>query len=146
MLKALMTLVKGTSEQRNEPHSVEIATAALLCEVVRADNDADTRELATLKQLIRSHFNLTDEEVENVVSNGEARSEEAVDLIQFTKALNEHMSAENKEKIMQGLWQVAYADQHIDPNEEHIIRKIADLLYIPHSRFIKSKLAAQSTT
>ncbi|HCL10941.1 MAG TPA: hypothetical protein DHW66_01840, partial [Alteromonas sp.] len=66
-------------------------------------------------------------------------------LVQFTKALNEGMSAELKERVMRGLWQVAYADATLSPDEEHIIRKIADLLYIPHSRFIKAKLAAQST-
>ena len=145
MLKSILNLFKDSPEDSQSPHQVEIATAALLSEVVRADSLSDERELATLKQLIRENFDLTEEEITNIVSVGEKRSEEAVDLVQFTKALNDGMSAEHKERVMRGLWQIAYADATLSPDEEHIILKIADLLYIPHSRFIKAKLEAQST-
>ncbi|MDC8831536.1 tellurite resistance TerB family protein [Alteromonas gilva] len=144
MLKSIVAMIKGSPSEPPNPHQLEIATAALFAEVVKADNQADERELSALKQIINEHFELSDEELENVVSVADARSDEAVDLVQFTQALNEGMSAENKEKIMLGLWQVAYADSTLDPHEEHLIRKIADLLYIPHSRFIKTKLTAQS--
>lgn len=145
MLKSILNLFKDSQQDSSTPHQLEIATAALLSEVVRADSLSDARELATLKRLIQENFDLTEEEITNIVSVGERRSENAVDLVQFTKALNEGMSAEHKERVMSGLWQIAYADANLSPDEEYIIRKIADLLYIPHSRFIKAKLEAQST-
>lgn len=144
MLKSILNLFNTPSGEQHDPHRLEIATAALLSEVVRADNLSDERELATLKQLIRENFELTEEEIDMIVSVGKQRSEDAVDLVQFTKALNDGMSTAHKERVMRGLWQVAYADAKLSPDEEHIIRKIADLLYIPHSRFIMAKLEAQS--
>ena len=104
MLKSILNLFKDSPEVSQSPHHLEIATAALLSEVVRADSLSDERELATLKQLIRENFDLTEEEIINIVSVGEKRSEEAVDLVQFTKALNDGMSAEHKERVMRGLW------------------------------------------
>ncbi len=142
MLKSIVAMIKGSPTEPPNPHQLEIATAALFAEVVKADNQSDEREIATLRQLINDHFDLSEEELNNVVSVADVRSEEAVDLVQFTQALNDGMSAENKEDIMLALWRVAYADNTLDPHEEHIIRKIADLLYIPHSRFIKTKLIA----
>ncbi|NVK56397.1 MAG: TerB family tellurite resistance protein [Alteromonadaceae bacterium] len=143
MLKSIFAMIKGSPSESPNPRQLEIATAALFAEVVKADNQSDEREISTLKQLINEHFDLSQEELDNVVSVADARSDDAVDLVQFTHALNEGMSAEDKESIMLGLWRVAYADNTLDPHEEYIIRKIADLLYIPHSRFIKTKLTAK---
>lgn len=145
MLKSILNLFSDSPKESQSTHQIEVATAALLCEVVRADSQIDERELATLKQLIRENFTLTEEDITNIVSVGEQRSEEAVDLVHFTKVLNSGMDDEHKEHIMKGLWQIAYADKTLSPDEEYIIRKIADLLYIPHSRFIKAKLEVQST-
>ncbi|GGF71436.1 tellurite resistance TerB family protein [Alteromonas lipolytica] len=144
MLKSILQFFSASPKDEPAPHQLEIATAALLSEVVRADSLSDERELAKLRELIRQNFDLTEEDVENIVRVGEKRSEEAVDLVQFTKALNKGMSAQGKEQVMKGLWEIAFADSTLSPDEEYIIRKIADLLYIPHSSFIKTKLDAGS--
>ena len=87
---------------------------------------------------------MTAKAAEMVLASGSARSDDAVDLVQFTQVLNQSLDASAKHKVIQGLWHVAYADKTLAPLEEHVIRKIADLLYIPHSQYIQAKLAAQS--
>ena len=131
MLKSILHLFKENQKEAPGPHQLEIATAALLSEVVRADSLSDERELATLRQLITNNFDLTEEEIENIINVGEKRSEEAVDLVQFTQALNDEMSADDKENVMKGLWQIAYADTSLSPDEEHIIRQ--DCRFVIHS-------------
>ena len=74
------------------------------------------------------------------LDDGQKQSEHAVDLIQFTSVINDTFELEQRVKILKSLWQVALADGNIDKYEEYIIRKISDLLYIPHSQYIQAKL------
>jgi uncharacterized tellurite resistance protein B-like protein len=72
--------------------------------------------------------------------------ESATDFFQFTSKINENYSLEQRIKMLELLWQVAYADGELASIEEHIIRKIADLLHLRHSEFIQTKLNIQSNT
>ncbi|MFS1704885.1 TerB family tellurite resistance protein [Aestuariibacter sp. GS-14] len=144
MLKAILARFTGNASEPANAHSVEVATAALLYEVIRADNEVDHSEQAMLSAMLKDIFSLSDEEVMLVQASGSKRSEEAVDLVQFTQVLNQTLNEADKQQVIQGLWNVAYADNELAPLEEHIIRKIADLLYIPHSKYIHAKLTAQS--
>ena len=144
MLRTILAMFQGEASEPLHPHHVEIAAAALLYEVIKADHDIDQRELEALSDMLQNTFSLTAEETEMVLASGSARSEYAVDLVQFTQVLNQSLDASAKHKVIQGLWHVAYADKTLAPLEEHVIRKIADLLYIPHSQYIQAKLAAQS--
>ncbi|MCW8091472.1 tellurite resistance TerB family protein [Alteromonas sp. ASW11-130] len=141
MLKAVLDLFKQSNDQKEESLSVELATAALLSEIIRADRETDERELNAYKAILDKQFSLTDEARQSLVVEGRETAEEAVDLVQFTQAINQQCDNEKKQAILKGLWQVAYADNNIAPIEEHIIRRIADLLHIPHSQFIKAKLS-----
>jgi len=66
-------------------------------------------------------------------------AKEAVDLYQFTRLMNKHFSVDKKIKVIEYLWAIAYADNHLDAHEEHIVRRVADFLYITHQDFIKTK-------
>lgn len=144
MLKAILSKLKSGESQQVDTHTVEVATAALLHEVVKADDDVDQRELAELSAMLEKTFSLSANELKLVHESGSKQSEDAVDLVQFTQVLNQKLNDTDKQQVILGLWKVAYADNELEPLEEHIIRKIADLLYIPHSQYIQAKLAAQS--
>jgi uncharacterized tellurite resistance protein B-like protein len=53
-------------------------------------------------------------------------------------------SHEERVQLVENLWEVAFADQHLDRYEDHLIRKIADLLHVRHSDFIRTKLAVKA--
>lgn len=145
MLKAVLELFKQTPASNQNPLTVELATAALLSEIIRADRHADERELVAYKALLRQHFSLSDEAIEALADEGRSKAEDAVDLVQFTQVINQRCDQTQKRAILTGLWEVAYADKEIAPIEEHIIRRIADLLHLPHSQFIQSKLKVTET-
>jgi uncharacterized tellurite resistance protein B-like protein len=57
------------------------------------------------------------------------------------KTLNDGLTESEKRQVMEMLWRVAYADHHIDAHEEHLLRELSELLYLPHEQFIRAKLA-----
>jgi uncharacterized tellurite resistance protein B-like protein len=123
--------------------SIEIACAVLLCEVMRADNVFTEKEQIELEVILAKQFNLTKPEVSTILEQAFELSENANDFYQFTSKLNQHYSLEERIKIVTLLWQVAYADGELDSIEEHIIRKVADLLHLRHSEYIATKIAAE---
>ncbi|MFT6757134.1 MAG: putative tellurite resistance protein B-like protein, partial [Chitinophagales bacterium] len=71
----------------------------------------------------------------------ESHSQSNTSLQPFTRLINDEFGIEQKKKLMKAMWQIAYADGKLDKYEEHYLRKISELLYIPHSQFIQQKLA-----
>ncbi|GGO75009.1 tellurite resistance TerB family protein [Bowmanella pacifica] len=122
---------------------LDLATAVLYMEVIRADQQLDPQERKLMQDLLQSEFNLGHSDIQALLQTSEQQAEQAPDLVSFTRVLNQQCGAEQKARIMENLWQLAYADGRLDSHEEHIIRRIADLLYIPHSQFIQAKLKAQ---
>ena len=123
-------------------HNVELATAVLLYEIMRADNKFDAQEQSIYLQQLRQHFTLSEEELAELCELTTQQAEEAVDFQQFTRVINDTCDINQKRSILDSLWLIAYADHELNADEDYTIRKIADLLYLPHSEFIKSKLAA----
>jgi len=123
--------------------SIEIACAVLLCEVMRADSVFTENEQDQLSIILIKQFDLTKQEVDTILVQAFELSENATDFYQFTSRLNQHYSLNERIKIVTLLWQVAYADGELANIEEHIIRKIADLLHLRHSEYIATKIAAE---
>lgn len=117
-----------------------LATAALLVELMRSDSHIDSREKETLRQVLNVSFNIEQSELDEIVTLAEQQNHQASSLYEFTSLINEQYSYEQRVELLENLWRVAFADSTIDKHEEHLIRKIADLIYVNHSDFIKAKL------
>lgn len=123
-------------------HRLNLATAALLIEIARADSDFDAREQARIESLLADTLELSHEEIAELVRLATEESREATSLHEFTRLVNESYSIAEKRRLMEQLWRVAYADGRIDRYEEQLLRRIADLLHIRHSEFIQARHAA----
>ena len=123
--------------------SLEICCAVLLCEVMRADSAFTEEEQDALSLILIEQFNLTPLEVTDILEKAFELSENASDFYQFTSKINQYYSLDERIKIVTLLWKVAYADGELANIEEHIIRKIADLLHLRHNEYIATKIAAQ---
>lgn len=134
-----------TSSNDNEPDQVRpsLAAAALMFEVVWADHDVSGDELATMSALLQELFSLSPAQVDSLIDLTRANHDASVGVFPFTRALNDQLSQDEKFDVLKAMWTIALADAQIDAFEEHTIRRIADLLYIPHQRFIEAKLAAR---
>ncbi|WP_394220953.1 TerB family tellurite resistance protein [Alteromonas gracilis] len=140
MLKSFLKLFEDTQKRTEPAYTLELATAALLSEIVNADNEVTEDERAEYEKQLRKHVSVDDDAMSLLLKRGHETADDAVDLVQFTQVLNKHCSAEERKDIVKSLWAIAYADESLAPLEESTIRQIADLLYLPHSQYIKTKL------
>jgi len=115
----------------------------LLVEISAADQQTSAEEKQTLNLILRNKFGLNESRVEELWQLAAQESREATSLYQFTSLVNSHYGYEQKTALLRQLWQVAYADGRIDRFEEHLLRRIADLLHMTHGDFIRAKLASR---
>lgn len=141
-LKSGFANPRDNSDEHGDPeHDVQIAAAVLLLAMEHADNEHTGEERAEIARQLQDHFQLDADEAETLIAAAQPRAEEAVSLHRFLQELNQHLDHTQKRQVLEMLWRVAYADQNLDAHEEVLMREIAELLYLPHSEFIKSKLA-----
>lgn len=127
-------------EQLDDARVMHLATAVLLLEVSRADFDIQEEELQVIVGALADRFRFTEQEVQNLVELALSEQENHVSIYPFVKIINDGCTMEEKRNLLLDLWKTAYADHRLDKYEEYQIRKIADLLYLPHSAFIQAKL------
>ncbi|MGR4068364.1 TerB family tellurite resistance protein [Halomonas sp. LR3S48] len=137
---------QALSEPEGSDRSVptlERATAALLCEVVRADYRTDEAELAALREMLQRHFHLSDAEVQELMELAREEIETSVDHYQFVSLIKQHYDYPQRCELVRMMWSLAYADGESHHLEEHRIRRLAELLHVSHSDFIRTKLQVQ---
>ena len=127
----------------NDEHTLQLATATLLMEVANADLNIDDDERAAIRLIVSENFSITPGEAATIAEKAEHAAGEVTSLFPFTRLITAGCSMEERIEIVSMLWKVTTADGHVDAHEEHLVRKIADLLYVPHSQFIRTKLLHQ---
>ena len=128
----------------DERHTIEVATAALLVETVRLDGEIDASERAAAHRAVRAKFGLGEAEAATLIRLAEEEARDATGYYQFTSLINKRFSAAQKERVIELMWQVAYADEALSAHEQHVVRKIAELLHVPHRAYIAAKLRART--
>jgi len=125
-------------------HTIELATAALLIEVVRCDAGITDAERTAVEQAVRGRFGLSEGEAEALIRLAQEEVAQANDLFQFTSLVNRDFTQEQKVRVIEAMWRAALADAHISAHEQHVLRRIADLLHVPHGDYIAAKTRAQA--
>jgi len=120
-------------------HQARLAATALMVEVMRVDEQKTDAEIETVLAVIEQKFAVTRNDAENILSAASAELSDATDYHQFTRLINADYEMPQKIAMIEFLWQVAYADGELDMYEEHVIRKVAELIYVPHKAFIRTK-------
>ena len=146
MLKAISDFFEGHLALSGRPsakrHTLELATATLLAEVMLLEG-VEPAEREAVLGAVRGMFKLGAAEAEELVRLAEAEARGAHDYYQFTSLIRERYPQEDRQAIVELLWRVAYADATLSAHEIHVVRKIADLLYVPHSAYIAAKMRAK---
>lgn len=125
-------------------HQKQLAVAALLVEVAMADHQFSEVELRNLSAILERKFSLSNDELTELINLAKTETDHATSLHQFTQLINLHCKTEEKFNLMKAMWEMAYADGDLDKYEDYIIRKVADLIYVPHSEFIRAKSLTKS--
>lgn len=136
-------LTQPAGDEHDREHLVRLAAAALLLEVAWADHDITDAELATIRRQLERQFALQDAEITELVEESRRHHADSVGMHSYTRTINEAWDEPQRFDLVEALWRLALTDDALDRYEEHVIRKIADLLYLSHDRFIEAKLRAQ---
>ena len=151
MLKQLRELFNKTlinpdqEDAQGREHALRLATATLLIEIVRADYEEDIRETEAVIRQLQAHFDLTEDETLLLIKEAEQKADHSVSLQDFTRVLHERLSEAEKHTVIDMLWRIALADDHLDKHEDHVVRKVAGLLYVTHSDLIRIRNAVKAT-
>jgi len=132
-------LAPADGRPEDRAHGLRLAAAALLLEVVYLDDEVTTDEQAVVLAAIRSHFGLSAAEAAELLACAEQERTDSTDYFQFTSLINRHYTAAQKVELVELMWRIAYADDALHHYEEHLVRKVAELLYVPHRDFIAAK-------
>ncbi|WP_346839060.1 TerB family tellurite resistance protein [Microbulbifer sp. SAOS-129_SWC] len=129
--------------EMRDARDVRLISAALLAEVATVDQKLDDRERTTLAQVLQQHYRLDADAAVELVDDALARREQATSLYEFTQAVNDQFSEQDKYLLVRQMWQVAFSDDVIEAFEEHLIRRVAELIYLPHGLFTRARAEAR---
>ena len=146
MIGALKALFETPARETEEAlrHRLQLASAALMIETARADFTQDGEEEAAMEKLLHNSLKLPAAEVHELMVKAGDKADAATSLYEFTRLINDHYLEEEKLQLIHNMWVVAWADGNIDKYEEHLIRRVAELIYVPHQEFIRLKLETQA--
>jgi len=125
--------------------ALDLATAVLMIEVSMADFSQNEQELVSIRELLLAHLSLSEEEVDTLLQNAHEEADRLVSLQHITRLMNEQLDQSAKVRVIELMWLVAYADGEKHHYEEHLLRQVADLLYVSHADFIQARHRAEET-
>lgn len=146
-IKDLITKISNKEEIEESSNILQLdrACAALLVEIAFADKDFDEREKESLKQSLLKSYDIDIETINEIINDAEKTVEESTSLYEYTRTVNDEFEYPQKLNLLENLWKVAYADETLDKYEEHLLRKISDLIHISHSDYINVKLKVRGS-
>ena len=142
LLRFLTISIEETTAEDME-HALRVATAVLLVEIARADFVVEPIERQRLRQLLKQEFQLTEVELDALLEEAEADADRLVSIQHTTRLLNEHYDHAMKRRVVEMMWRLVYADGEKSHYEEHLIRQVADLLYLSQNEFIQARHNAE---
>jgi uncharacterized tellurite resistance protein B-like protein len=148
MLRTLNELLARLAPQANggtdDEHALQLATAVLLVEVSRADTDFGDAEREAIRHCLVEKFELAPDERDRLLELATRASIAAHDLYQFTAVVNARFDDARKLRMIRALWRIAFADGRLSAHEEHLMRRVADLLHVPHATNMVAKLREEA--
>lgn len=144
MIRKLKRMWRGVAEQSApaEKHDLALAVAALMVEVMRMDGHLHDAERSTMMSALKERFGLSDVEVSALIEKADGKVQEALDMHQFTSVVVKGFTTAQRTEVLAELWRVALADGEVDPYEEQLIRRVAELIGLHHRQFIEAKISA----
>lgn len=140
---SLLSAPVGDNSPTTE-HALQLATAVMLVEVMRADASFHPGEREAVMVALHDKFALSPDEAARLAELAETTAREATDLFSFTSRINDHFDMAQKVRMVEHLWRVAYADGHLSDHERHVLWRIADLLHVPQGAYVNARMRVQS--
>jgi uncharacterized tellurite resistance protein B-like protein len=149
MLKTLRDLfdslrpLPADADPRSAEHALQLATAVMLVEVMRADATFHPGEREAVQAALRDKFDLAEDEAARLSELAGTTATASTDLFSFTSRINDAFEMPQKVRMIEHMWRVAYADGHLSEHERHVLWRIADLLHVPQGAYVHARMRAQ---
>lgn len=121
---------EGTDEKPQSIEDHQLAAAALLVHATLIDGKLAGAEQAKLKELLQSHYKLSSEETDELITHASTQEKSAVDLYGFTRRLTRELDPDERLKIVEMLWEIAYSDGVLHEFEDHLISRVSELMHV----------------
>lgn len=141
--KALTGIV-NRHEPAADPHALPRAAAALLLEMAVTADGGDEVEQDVVHQAMATVFGMAPDELASLLEQAHQARRQSISLHEFTRGLRPGLDPAQRAELVEWLWRVAFADARLDKHEELMVRRVADLLGVPHSEFIRRKHLAKA--
>ncbi|MDQ6989934.1 MAG: TerB family tellurite resistance protein [Mariprofundaceae bacterium] len=134
---------QDSTSNKDENKDIALAVTAIMLEIMYIDDKHEISEQQHIIAAITKRFQLEHDEMEILMRDAKVAQHQATDFHQFTSRIQEHYNTEERIEFLQELWSIAMVDGHIDPYEEQLIRRIANLIGVYHGEFIQAKIQAK---
>ncbi|MCF7820816.1 MAG: TerB family tellurite resistance protein [Mariprofundaceae bacterium] len=148
MLQKIKDMWSGDSkdDSADKGHEISLAVTAVMIEIMHIDGKLEEAERNEIIRAVEKRFGLSTSEVHALVEKARVEKANATDMHRFTSQIIKHYSTEERIEFLKELWQIAMADGHVDPYEEQLIRRTAELIGVYHKEFIQAKIAAREAS
>lgn len=127
-LKAFITDLAGVQTDEDEAMDERMATAALLVHTIAVDGEISPKERTQLRAALMAAYGLTRAETDDLIDEAKKRDQEAVDLYGFTSVLKRTLDAPGRERVIEMMWEIVFADGGVHEFEDNIVWRVAELL------------------
>lgn len=148
MFKSIARLLTSVMDRKDGEtlgaEDARLAIAALLFHAIAIDGRVREDEMARLKPLLTAYFQLSEAELNRLLTQAEQQEKEAIDIYRFTSVLRDRLSLEEKRQIIAMMWELVYADGELAPLEDNLIWRTAELLAVPARDRMELKRSVKS--
>ena len=130
MLDQILKFLAAPDTKPKSRDELQTAVAVLLVEAARRDDTFDMAERRVIERLLAERFQLSAEETRELVAQAESTAERSAQIHPFTRKAVERMDPAERIRLIEMLWEVAYADGVLDPEEDVLLRRVAGLIYV----------------
>lgn len=146
VISAISEETDASQSAPSRDEAIRLATAVLMVDVAQADDVFDESEFDRVLALVEKHFQLEPQLAAELVNKASEEAEDLVSLHSFTDILHRHLAEHEKARIVELLWQVAFADGSLDKYEDSLVLKISDLLHVSRGAVMRLKHDASRVT
>ncbi|MBN1827206.1 MAG: TerB family tellurite resistance protein [Candidatus Eisenbacteria bacterium] len=122
------------------PRDVSVAACAVFLEMAHIDGRFTEEERRSVVRQLREEFGLAEEDAAALAVAAREEREGSLDLWRFTDLINQNFTDEEKDRLIERIWRVVYADGRLDAHEDYLVHQLAHLLRLGHRRLIEAKL------
>ncbi|MBT6058210.1 MAG: TerB family tellurite resistance protein [Gammaproteobacteria bacterium] len=122
----------------------DLICAALMIEVMNSDHQLDERENEEFLRVLQQQYQISEEDLHEISELAKEEAHQATSLYEFTSLINADYEYEQKVGLIENMWRIAFSDEKLDRYEDHLIRKVSELIYVSHSDFIRTKLKVKN--